>query len=423
MRVLLISPNTETAYMVSLPLGLNCVAAAARNAGHDVGLLDLMGCADHASTIRDCIGEFSPDVIGISVRNIDNQHMAAPRFLLEPVRDTVALCRSCSAVPIVVGGAGFSIFPQAALRYLGADFGICSEGEAAFTALLAALERGEGLSEVPGLLRAGAGMVADPVRAGLEHLPLPDPSLWSVPADLRADLWIPYQTRRGCPMKCSYCSTPALEGTAIRTRPVDAVLKGIADHVAAGFDNFYFVDNTFNLPPRYAKELCSELRSANLGVRWRCILYPGFIDEEMVRKMAEAGCVEVSLGFESGCPAILGNLRKKYDIEQVRSASEMLRDHGIRRTGFLLLGGPGETRESVRESLAFAESLKLDMLKLTVGIRIYPGTAVEKTALEEGMITADDDLLFPRFYMAEGLYEWLASTVSEWMKDRPNCTM
>lgn len=423
MRVLLISANTETTNMAPLPLGLNCVAVAAREAGNDVRMLDLMGTGDDRLVIGEAVRELRPGVIGISVRNVDNQHMSETRFLLEPVRETIAACRSLSGATIVVGGAGFSIFPEAALRYLEADLGICGEGEVAFTQLLRALERGEDLSGIAGLCVPGAGVrTGCAVRVGLETLPLPDPSLWTVPADAVAETWIPYQTRRGCPMGCSYCSTPALEGTSIRKHPVDAVVQGIARHVEAGFRHFYFVDNTFNLPPKYAKELCAALGSAGMGIRWRCILYPGFVDEEMVRKMAEAGCVEVSLGFESGCPGILANLNKKYDPGQVRHASDMLRDYGIRRLGFLLIGGPGETRESVRESLAFADSLGLDMLKLTMGIRIYPGTALEKRAREEGKIAEGDDLLLPRFYMESGLDDWLVPTIREWMADRPYCT-
>jgi radical SAM superfamily enzyme YgiQ (UPF0313 family) len=424
MRALLISANTETINMVPLPLGLNCVAVAARNAGHDVRLLDLMGNADIRRIIRDAIQGSRPDVIGISVRNIDDQSMAEPRFLLQPVRDTVSLCRAFSDAPIVVGGAGFSIFPEAALRYLKADLGICGEGEVAFTTLLRALERGDNLMAIPGLCRPGAGVqMGCAVRAGLETLPLPDPSLWSVSPGAGEEIWIPFQTRRGCPIRCSYCSTPALEGTRIRKHPIDAVVQGIALHVAAGFDRFHFVDNTFNLPPRYAKDLCAALCAAGLRIRWRSILYPGSVDEELVRKMAEAGCIEVSLGFESGCPAILRKMNKTYDLAQVRAASEMFRNYGISQIGFLLLGGPGETKESVRESLAFADSLKLDMLKLTMGIRIYPGTAVEKAAREEGMIAEGDDLLFPRFYLARGLEGWLGPTVREWMIGRPYCTM
>ena len=107
----------------------------------------------------------------------------------------------------------------------------------------------------------------------------------------------------------------------------------------------------------------------------------------MVRNKAEAGCVEVSLGFESGSPVILNKLKKKYTVDQVRVGSQLLSKYGIRRMGSLLPGGPGETRETVGESLCFADSLGLDMLKRTMGIRIYPGTALEKIERVEGLIT------------------------------------
>lgn len=423
MRVLLISANTETVNMVPLPLGLNCVAVATREAGHDVQMVDLMGGADHASVIMNAIGACRPDVIGMSVRNVDNQHMSETRFLLEPVREAVGFCRQFSSAPIVVGGAAFGIFPQAILDYLGADMGICGEGEVAFVKLLEALDRGDDPSSISGVcLPGGKVEVTSSVRADLDMLPFPDPSLWRIPADA-GEIWIPFQTRRGCPMRCSYCSTPALEGTVIRKHAVDAAVAGIARHVAAGFNRFYFVDNTFNFPPSYAKDLCAALAAAALDIRWRCILYPGQVDEELARKMAEAGCDEVSLGFESGSPEILKKLDKKYDLDQVRAASEMLKKYSIRRMGFLLLGGPGETRETVQESLDFAGSLGLDMLKLSVGIRIYPGTALEKAALEEGVIAPGDDLLVPRFYLAQGLDGWLVPAIREWMAERPYCIM
>ena len=424
MNVLLISANTETINMIPLPLGLNCVAVAARNAGHDVHLLDLMGGGDHHELIRKAIQQSRPALIGVSVRNVDNQHMGETRFLLEPVQNIIAQCHAFSNAVIVIGGAGFSIFPHAVLRYLKADMGICGEGEMAFTTLIEALERGDNLSNIAGLCLPGKSVqLVTAERVKLDILPLPDPSIWSVPSGNKNEIWIPYQTRRGCPMKCAYCSTPALEGTAIRKHSVDEVVKGIARHVAAGFNNFYFVDNTFNFPPNYTKELCESLISSNMGIRWRCILYPGFVDEEMVQLMAKAGCVEVSLGFESGSAEILKNLSKKYTVEQVRFASELLKKYGIKRMGFLLLGGPGETKETVLESLAFADSLELDMLKLTVGIRIYPGTILEKIAREEGLIAEGDDLLLPRFYLAKGLEGWLDPTIRTWMAERPFCTM
>ncbi|HOI16726.1 MAG TPA: cobalamin-dependent protein, partial [Geobacteraceae bacterium] len=184
MRVVLISANSETSHATPLPLGLNLVAVAARDAGHDVRMLTLPGSGDNASIIRNAVREHRPGVIGVSARNVDDQNRENPGFLLEAVRDTIALCRAASDATIVVGGAGFSIFPEAALRYLKADMGICGEGETAFTALLRALEQGDDLSGITGLVLPGTPSHRGcAVRAGMEKLPLPDPSLWTVPAD------------------------------------------------------------------------------------------------------------------------------------------------------------------------------------------------------------------------------------------------
>ncbi len=127
--------------------------------------------------------------------------------------------------------------------------------------------------------------------------------------------------------------------------------------------------------------------------------------------MAAAGCVEVSLGFESGSLAVLREMGKRFTPQDVREVSNRLADHSIRRMGFLLLGGPGESRETVEESLAFADSLQLDSLRITVGIRIYPGTKLAERAVAEGVVAPEDDLLLPRFYLAPGLEPWIHDRV------------
>ncbi len=421
MRVLLISANREEINMLTWPLGLACVAAATQKAGHDVNLLDLIEAHDPATALKEAIREFHPDVIGISVRNIDDQNMEQPQFLLEEVKEVIAACRALSKAPIVLGGAGYSIFPESSLEYLGADLGIQGEGETAFPELLKRMEEGLDFSGVPGLYVFTAGPRGERVFAWeLDEFPLPDTRLLSAARHRDKEFWLPVQTRRGCPMNCSYCSTAVIEGCAIRKRSPEAVIKWLGECAAAGFRRFYFVDNTFNLPPSYARMLCSELVEANLDIAWRCILYPVEIDEELIRLMAKAGCVEVSLGFESGHELILHGMNKHFKPEDVRHTSELLGKYGIRRIGFLLLGGPGETKESAQESLAFADSLNLEAMKVSVGIRIYPYTALADAALKEGVIAPDDDLLMPRFYVAEGLKGWLREIVKKWSASRPH---
>jgi radical SAM superfamily enzyme YgiQ (UPF0313 family) len=404
-----------------LPLGLNCVSAAIQKAGHEVKLVDLMTEKDGQSSIREAIASFDPEIIGISVRNVDDQNMENPRFLLDQVKKVVTDCRNLSGAPIVLGGAGYSIFPESALTYLEADMGIQGEGETSFPFLLDRLARGEDLSSAPGLYLRGLGQQGKRMfEKNLDLFPLPGANLSSLRATDKQEFWIPLQTRRGCPMDCSYCSTAIIEGRSIRKRRPDLIIEEIASHVGAGFQRFYFVDNIFNIPEEYAKEICQKIIESGLAISWRCIIYPIKLDEGLVHLMAKAGCMEVSLGFESGCERILCKMNKRYSLDEVRRTSGMLKDSGIRQMGFLLLGGPGETRESVQESLVFADSLNLDSLKITIGIRIYPHTALAKTATDEGLIQTGDNLLNPKFYAVSSLKDWLYDTVRIWMVDRHN---
>jgi radical SAM superfamily enzyme YgiQ (UPF0313 family) len=197
----------------------------------------------------------------------------------------------------------------------------------------------------------------------------------------------------------------------MRQRSPSGVVDWLVNLRAAGFRNFTFVDNTFNLPISYAKELCRKIIAASLDIRFWCIIYPKWVDAELVRLLKTAGCSQVSLGFESGSDTVLRALNKRFDQREIRRISELFTDAGIPQSGFLLLGGPGETRGTVEESLALAASLHLEMLKITVGIRIYPNTRLAQISQGEQVIAAGDDLLQPRFYLAHQLREWLPARV------------
>lgn len=426
MRVLLISADTEQINMPVLPLGLACVAAAIDNQGHTAKMLNLMMQTDTQKALRKTIVEFNPEIIGISVRNIDDQNMENPRFLLKTVKEVVTNCRKYSDATIVLGGAGYSIFPQATLDFLEADIGIQGEGEISFSTLLERLGDKKDFSDIPGLYLPG--QISQSESRYIKNLtdtplPLPDVHL-STPSTLKdQEIWIPFQSRRGCPLDCSYCSTATIEGRTIRKHDPQKVVEAISSYVEVGLDHFFFVDNTFNLPSAYAKALCEQLISSKLKITWRCILYPWKVDDELVEKMAKAGCREVSLGFESGSEKILAQMNKKYLPADIREISERLKKFGISRMGFLLFGGPGETKETANESLEFADSLDLEAMKITIGIRIYPDTSLQQIAIKEGLITADDNLLVPKFYVAKGLESWLRKTVEVWMENRPHWVM
>jgi radical SAM superfamily enzyme YgiQ (UPF0313 family) len=197
------------------------------------------------------------------------------------------------------------------------------------------------------------------------------------------------------------------------------VVNWLAQLRETGCRNFNFVDNTFNVPLDYAKDLCRQLIQAELDLQLWCIIYPKWIDAELVELMRRAGCRQISFGFESGSDPMLRSLGKRFDREEIRAVSKIFAEAAIERMGFLLLGGPGETRDTVEESLAFAESLNLEALKITVGLRIYPHTPLAKTALAEGLIGAWEDLLVPRFYLSPDLKDWLPERVATYKASRP----
>jgi radical SAM superfamily enzyme YgiQ (UPF0313 family) len=423
MRVLLISGNREDVDIRVPALGLACIAAATEKAGHETLLLDLMITRDPQKAVAEAIAGFQPEVIGMSVRNIDDQKMLNTRFLLDQAREAVAWCRESTKAPIVLGGAGFSILPQPILEYLQADMGVQGEGEAVFPELLRRLQSGETTGELPGLYQRGKPA---PVRRtfskDLDSFPLPEPALLARSLSGARNAPVPVQTRRGCPLSCSYCSTPTIEGKLVRWRSPESVVAWISRWVDEGFRNFYFVDNTFNLPPSYAAHLCSRIIAARLDISWRCILFPGGLDEKLIALLAGAGCREASLGFESGAETVLRGMHKSFASADVRRASDLLRRYKIRTMGFLLLGGPGETKESAEESLAFAESLQLDSVRLSVGIRIYPHTELARTALQEGLISSEQDILFPKFYITREIEDWLNRTAEAHVSSKPNWT-
>jgi len=421
MKTLLISANTEKINMPALPMGLGCVAAALQKVGHEIRFLDLMAEKDVVSAIEAAVAGFRPEVIGVSIRNIDDQVSRQPVFLLEKAKHVVSACRAACKAPVVLGGAGYSMFPESALAYLGADMGIQGEGEAAFPLLLQRLSAAGDVQGVPGLYLSGKGRQGGrSFHRRLDALPLPAPELFDRRLADNPAYYLPVQTRRGCPLCCSYCSTPIIEGRLIRKRSPERVVAMLEQWRKAGFSRLFFVDNTFNLPPGYALDLCRRIAQARLDLTWRCILYPGKVSPALVEAMASSGCREVSLGFESGSQEILDAMGKRFRLDDIRRTRRLLKENGIGCMGFLLLGGPGETRRTVAESFAFVDSLELESVKLTVGVRIYPGTRLAAISRAEGVVEPYDDLLLPRFYVASGLEDWLRITVQERLAEHSN---
>ncbi|MEW6657515.1 MAG: radical SAM protein [Thermodesulfobacteriota bacterium] len=429
MRILFISPNRLRLVVPPLPLGLAAVVAAVQD-GHEVRVLDFMFAADPLGETRRVVAGFSPEIIALAVRNIDNQDCRHPESFISEVKDLVEQLRQHSNAPILVGGAGFSIMPREFMEYLGADFGVAGEGEAAFRDFLSASAGSRDWEKVSGLVwRQGDAWRLNPVQrvASLNNLPPPaleyfTPELYQeAVGSAKLPGMVPVQTRRGCPMKCIYCTTPLLEGRRFRAwEPAQVASWLAAWHEKWGITRFYFVDNLFNCPPGYAKSLCRAIIDLNLPLEWGALLNPGAPDRELFRLMRRAGGGFMQVGNESGSELVLTKLGKGYGRRQVELTFRLLEEEGIAYSCFLLLGGPGETRETVEESVALLSQYRPQMVNLTVGLRIYPGLALHRLALAEGLLAPGDNLLRPRFFLAPAIRGWIWEYLEGLMARHPN---
>ncbi len=427
MRILFISPNRLRLIAPTLPLGPASIVAAVQGE-HEVAVLELMFAPDPDAALKKAVAGFRPEIVAVSLRNLDNQDSRNPVTYVPEVRDLVVKVRGLSAAPVVVGGSGFSIVPLALMGYLGADFGTVGEGERSFRAFLAAYSR-QAWETVPGLVwRQGEAWRENPQKlTSLAQLPPPaleyfTPRLYQE-AEGSAKLpgVIPVQTRRGCPMRCIYCTTPQLEGRRTRAWEPDEIATWLRDwYEKWGLTRYYFVDSLFNYPIDYARSLCRALKDLGLPLQWNAIINPAFPDLELFRLIREAGAVMVQVGNESGSELVLRRLRKGFGLKKVELTLKLLQEVGLAFTCFLMLGGPGETRATVEESVALLLRYQPRLVNLTVGVRIYPGLALHHQALEEGMVAPGDNLLFPKFYLSPAIREWIWDYLAGVVKDNPN---
>lgn len=393
MRVLLISPNTLTVPYPVYPLGLDYVAGSI-GPEHELARFDL-NCASLDELAR-LIADFSPEVIGLACRNIDNTEAGAPKYFLEQLHELVLWLRArCQAV-IVCGGSGFTIMPEAVLAALEADFGIIGEGER-FGLLVEALARGDDPAALPGVLRPNGPVRIPPPWPGLRQrrmAPLPQVAFYAQQHGGMLNL----QTKRGCSFRCVYCPYPHIEGRSHRLIPPESVAQTALELEAAGARYIFITDSAFNSHPGHSRAVARAFRASGLRIPWGAFFAPLAPESGYFALMAEAGCKHVEFGTESMSGAILRNYRKPFQPADVFAAHRAARAAGLHVAHYFLLGGPGENAATVQESLTAIEELTGAAFFFFIGIRIYPGTEICEMAIQRGQITADTDLRQPVFY-------------------------
>lgn len=425
LRVLLISANTEQRPDPVFPIGAAYIAAAAARAGHDVETFDCCFEPDPLAALADRLAARAPDVVGISLRNLDSSAYPQNTSYIDDYRALVGAVRAAGPARVVLGGSGFTIAPQALMALLGADAGVVGEGEHAFPWLLAhwAAGRAPAGDAAFRCAPAGAGVCITPaVRAAtLDGAAAPLRGAFDWRAYYERGGALNVQTKRGCAFECVFCSYPLLEGSKVRMRAPAAVADEIAAARAAyGVRHWFFVDNIFNLPPRHAKAICAALIERNLDIEWSAYLNPKFLDDELCALMARSGCTAIEFGTDAGAPAMIAALRKEFDVDDLRRASRLCHRHGLRFCHSLIFGGPGESADTVEETLALMDELAPTAVIAMTGIRVLPGTGMVEVARRDGQLDPDDPLLLPTFYVAPGLEEALLERIETHARRRPN---
>lgn len=408
------------------PIGLEYVAEAAHGQGLDVEVLDLCLCGDAEKALGDYFASRSPQLVGLSFRNVDDCFWPSAQWFVPELASLVKRLRSLTPAPIVLGGVGFSIYARDIVSYTGVDFGVHGDGEHAVVSLYRQLEQGGAFEGIEGLIwRRNGGVFCN--RPAW-------PVTVSVPARRRMVDNATYfarggqcgfETRRGCNRRCLYCADPLSKGSCMRLRAPAEVADEVESLLDQGIDVLHTCDAEFNIPRSHAMAVCAEFIRRSLGdkLRWYTYLAVKPFDAEMAAAMKKAGCVGINFTGDSADSEMLRTYRQTHRREDLEKAVRLCRANGIKVMIDLMLGGPGETPQTLATTIDFVKRIDPDCAGTSLGIHIYPGTDLVRTVLNEGPMernpairrkyTGDIDLFKPTFYISKGLGENPARLVKD----------
>ena len=425
-RILFVNANeTARPYRVA-PLGLAFVATATERAGHDVRFVDLPrsagGWQQYVAELRD----WQPDFLALGIRNLDNSDFHALETYLEGPAKLIREARQLAPkVRIVVGGPAGTVEPEHVANATGCDHLVLGEGEESFAQLIRRIEAGENVPRI-----VGADDKGTPFRvANPSTLPAPQLYRWvkNFGPYLRGDAGYPVQTKRGCPLRCTYCTYGRIEGVRYRFLNPNAIADEIEGALNIGIRDFEFVDSTFNLPVNHALEVLRTLHARNLQANYIGTgLNPRQLPDELLASMRALGFRSVILTAESASDTMLASYEKNYRRDRLFAAAESLQRHDIRALWVFLLGGPGETRETVEETLSFiAQSVPSpNAVYITSGIRIYPGSPIGDE-LDRGRLSVEslrrrvEHADVPFYYSEHTPPAWLEARLRKFQRAQP----
>jgi len=362
-------------------MGLALIAAVLEKEGHQVTVVD-----------ANVLG-LQPEEIVYRVTDADVVGLTA----MTPTVNTAAsiahyIKQANSNSTVILGGAHAILLPEETLATIPeVDVIVRGEGEETIIDLLRALEHKQPLSKIQGIsYRQDGKVISTDARSAivdLDSLPflayhlLPMRGYRPHPPHGRALPFAAIITSRGCPYRCSYCSKPVF-GDNYRGQSSKRVVDEIAYHKRKfGIKEFAFYDDVFTLDKQRAYAIADEIIERGLKIDWTCETRVNLVDKELLRYLKQAGCYSIAYGIESGSQEIVNTLNKDITLEQAEEAVSLSREVGLQTIGYFMIGSPGESPETIRQTIQFAKNLKLDFAQFSITIPL-PGAKLYKLYID-----------------------------------------
>jgi len=359
-----------------VPMGLYSVGAVLKENHYDVEVLDWHEINRTPEKVKEALAAKKPDVIGFSV--LHGNRWGA-----------IEIARTAKALDVkvrtVFGGIGATFIWEHLLGHFPeVDYVVLGEGEWTFLSLVRHFEKKQhqGIAEIRGIAYRQNGKVfktgePDPIR-DLDSLPIP----------AKHFTYAHVSSSRGCAWNCSFCGSPEFWGRTIRWRSPEKFVEELELLFRKGVTFFYFSDDTFTLDPKRVIEICKRIIEKNLKMTWYAISRVDRVDEEMLYWMRRAGCIQISYGVESGSAKIRKALGKAVKTEQIKRAFALTTRYGILSRAYFIYGAPGETWETIQETIDLMEDIK-PLSVIFYILDVFPGTKLYSELKKRLGITED----------------------------------
>jgi radical SAM superfamily enzyme YgiQ (UPF0313 family) len=395
----------------NVPLGLAYLTAVAEKNGHEVKVVDCLPDNMDNNELAKQVADFNPDIIGVTSATSTSQ---------SALQAMHALREACPDALTVLGGAHFSFTDVDTISGCpDVDVVVRKEGEETLLDLARYVSDEKKLGDVTGITFRKDGKVVQmpdrPYIQNLDELPFPALNHFELSKyTIFGKRYLPIITSRGCPFQCAFCSTSRMVGATFRGRsPKNVVdeLQWLRD--VHGAEAFVFYDDTLTYDKKRIYAICDEITKRKINLPWDCTTRVDQISRELLTKLKEASCQEVFFGVESGCQQILDNVHKRTSVELNETAINWAKEAGLFVAISVIIGYPGETRETMKQTLDFVRKVKPDDAYLSIAMP-FPGTELRTLVESMGWKMTSDwtryDTMTPVFENPDLPSEEIANT-------------